>query len=186
MAQYLTLYEMQKVFWHVLTDILDDTEIEIRLAWPKMGAPDWKITDSIIFVQVLEEGGDDISRPIYTDYDDDGDDYLVTRHGTRVVRLNLVAYGPKGYDALSKIRLYIGQHKSLRQSKIRLIPETDTIKNVPEVFNGRWWQRADVDLKFNTVVAFSVTERTYKYFTVNTEYTVGGETKTETQQINAD
>ncbi len=186
MAEYLTLYDVQKHFWHILTELLDDSDIEIRLSWPKMGAPDWKITDSIIFVQVLEEGGDDISRPIFTEYEDSGDDYLVTRYGTRVIRLNLVAYGPKGYDALAKVRLYIGQHKTLRKSKIRLILEPDTIKNVPELFNGRWWQRADMDLKFNTIVAFSVTEKTYRYFTVSTERLKGTETETETQDIYAD
>lgn len=184
LADLLTLRELQTFFWHVLTDVIDDSEVQIRKAWPKIGSPNWNYNDNVMFIQVHEEGGHDITQPIDSIVEDDGEDYLETRYSTRVVRLNLVAYGPKSYECLRKIRMLLyGYNETLHKNKIYVIPEPDTLKSVPELFQGQWWLRADIDIRFNTIIAISHQTKTYRYFLVNTEYQKDGVTEREITEI---
>lgn len=187
LADLLSLRDLQGLFWDVLTRIVDNPDVQIRRSWPQNGSPDWKISDNVIFVQVHEEGGADISQPVDTVYEDDGTDLKETRYSTRVIRLNLVAYGPAAYINLQKIRLQLyGYDRVLHQSKIYAIPEPDRIKSVPELFQGRWWERADLDVCFNTVVAIDRKVGTYRYFAVITDYEKEGRNYSAIEKIVAE
>ncbi len=57
-----SLHELQKIFWQELTDILNDQSVQVRISWPQNGSPDWGISEDVIFIQVTEDNGEDITR----------------------------------------------------------------------------------------------------------------------------
>lgn len=127
----------------------------VRKSWPTNGQPDWGITDDVVFLQCLDEGNEDIAQPVDTVWADDGQDLKRTDSQTRVVRLNLIAYGPNGYSNLIEIRrAIIGGLPNLKSNKLFLIPSPDSPQRAPELFQGRWWERADLSLRFNNLMTF--------------------------------
>lgn len=150
-----SLKDLQGLFWAVLTKIVNNDEVQIRRSWQTEGAPDWRITDNVLFIQVHEEAGDDITQLFDRYLEEKEEDFVEHAAFTRVIRLNIIGYGDAAYFYMQKIRhgLYSGV-KELRKEKIYLIPEPDSIQSVPELFQGRWWPRADMDIKFNNLVTF--------------------------------
>ena len=163
MALAESLYELQKLFWQELTQVVGDPTVQIRLSCPKNGAPDWKITDNVIFIQVTEEDGEDITQPIDSAWANKQDDLVVRDAMTRVVKLALTAYGDRAYSLLASIRYRLTKGRSgLRKKKLFLIPAPSTIQSVPELFQGRWWPRSDLFLRFNSLMVFETDVNTIK------------------------
>ena len=72
---------------------------------------------------------------------------------TRVFQVNLNAYGPSCYESLMKLRFEILRGRfNLRTNKIFIVPGKDNIQYAPELFQGRWWKRADLTLYFNVLM----------------------------------
>jgi hypothetical protein len=128
----------------------------VRKSWPTNGQPDWGIADDVVFMQCLDEGGEDIAQPVDTVWvNDDSEDLVQKDSQTRVVRLNLIAYGPNGYSNLIEIRrAIIGGLPNLKSNKLFYIPSPDSPQRAPELFQGRWWERADLSLRFNNLMTF--------------------------------
>ena len=154
----LTSYnELQLLVWQELMAILaPDWESgagapPVRHSWPKGGAPDWRIDDDVVFMQ-LSEAEDDINRPVEDEWLEKGDD-LTRRQGiTRVFNLKLNAYGPHCYDNLLRIRMeFLRGIDAMKKEKVYLVPERTAIVRAPELFQSRWWNRADTNLKLNVL-----------------------------------
>ena len=196
--------EFESLMWAELMDILGynlkQTPPQVRRSWPTDGAPDWKITDDVIFMQVTESA-EDIMQPVDTFIEDFSQNIICPTpsefqfagrlpvfyvpspppfirtevytglppeqmdEGTgcllklimataRVFQVNLNAYGPSCYESLLKLRLELlrGRQK-LKKQKIYIIPGKDSIQYAPELFQGRWWKRADLTLYFNVLVS---------------------------------
>ena len=47
--------------------------------------------------------------------------------------------------------------KNLRKQQIYPVPERTPVIRAPELFQGRWWERADMTLKFNVLMVFETT-----------------------------
>ena len=148
--------ELQTLIWQELMDIIGSGKgaPPVRISWPKSGAPDWKIMDDVIFMQ-LAETDDEISIPLDYDLENDGDNLLLKQGTSRVFNLRLNAYGPKSYENLLRIRIaMVRGRKNLRKQKIFPVPERTPVIKAPELFQGRWWNRADMTLKFNVLMIF--------------------------------
>lgn len=149
--------EFESLMWAELMDILghDAKTIPppVRRSWPTDGGPDWKITDNVVFMQCTEVA-EDIMQPIDERWQSEGRDFLRESASTRTIQLRLNAYGPACYESLLKLRLELlrGRPK-LKKQKIYIIPGKDSIQYAPELFQGRWWKRADLTLYFNVLIS---------------------------------
>lgn len=142
------------LFWSVIMGILDysldTTPPPVRQTWQMYGEPDFKITDNVIFLQLMYESGNDVARPLHSFTEDYGDDIKETKTQTRVLRLRLIAYGANGAENIYQIRTKIyGGIKELRQNGIYAIPSDDEPRYAPEYFAGQWWERTEFDFLFN-------------------------------------
>lgn len=149
--------EFESLMWAELMDILghDAKTIPppVRRSWPTDGGPDWKLTDNVVFMQCTE-AAEDIMQPIDERWQSEGRDFLRESASTRTIQLRLNAYGPACYESLLKLRLELlrGRPK-LKKQKIYIIPGKDSIQYAPELFQGRWWKRADLTLYFNVLIS---------------------------------
>lgn len=149
--------EFESLMWAELMDILEHDAKTIpppvRRAWPTDGGPDWKLTDNVVFMQCTE-AAEDIMQPIDERWQSEGRDFLRESASTRTMQLRLNAYGPACYESLLKLRfeLLLGRPK-LKKQKIYIIPGKDSIQYAPELFQGRWWKRADLTLYFNVLIS---------------------------------
>lgn len=133
--------EFESLMWAELMDILghDAKKIPppVRRSWPTDGGPDWKLTDNVVFMQCTE-AAEDIMQPIDERWQSEGRDFLRESASTRTIQLRL--------------ELLLGRPK-LKKQKIYIIPGKDSIQYVPELFQGRWWKRADLTLYFNVLIS---------------------------------
>lgn len=149
--------EFESLMWAELMDILghDAKTIPppVRRSWPTDGGPDWKLTDNVVFMQCTE-AAEDIMQPIDERWQSEGRDFLRESASTRTIQLRLNAYGPACYESLLKLRLELlrGRPK-LKKQKIYIIPGKDSVQYAPELFQGRWWKRADLTLYFNVLIS---------------------------------
>lgn len=154
-----TLKELETLIWQELMDIVGAGKgaPPVRKSWPQSGSPDWKIIDDVIFMQ-LAETDDEIATPLDYDFTADGDDLILKQGTTRVFNLRLNAYGPKSYENLLRIRIeMLRGRKNLRKQQIYPVPKRTPVIRAPELFQGRWWERADMTLKFNVLMVFETT-----------------------------
>lgn len=156
MALVKNIAEFESLVWAELMDILgyDTKQVPppVRRSWPTDGAPDWKITDNVVFMQCTE-AAEDIMQPVDERWQSAGRDFLRESASTRTMQLRLNAYGPACYESLLKLRLELLRGRaSLKKQKIYIIPGTDSIQYAPELFQGRWWKRADLTLYFNALI----------------------------------
>lgn len=159
---------LQALLWNELMDIIGADKSKtpaVRHSWPIHGAPDWKITDDVIFMQ-LAETEDDINIPLDGQWRDAERDLVYRQGVTRVFELRLNAYGPNCYDNLLHIRLaLLNGRPNLRKQNVCIVPERTGIIKAPELFQSRWWNRADTRLKFNVLMVFDQDVKTIE--TVN-------------------
>lgn len=161
---YKTLAELNIIFQLMVIEMLgfvatgspaDYSEAAytaVRVSWPTGGAPAWKVSDDVAFIRVTED--DDLinrQRDVeITDYDTNNVNEEVTY--TRVMALHLVFYGPNSYDHAQTVRdeifssYYRGQ---LEAHKIYPLPDIVAPKRNPEPFQGQWWERVDMEIRFN-------------------------------------
>lgn len=149
--------EFEALMWAELMAILghDVNQLPppVRRSWPTDGGPDWKLTDNVVFMQCTE-AAEDIMQPIDERWQSEGRDFLRESASTRTIQLRLNAYGPACYESLLNLRLELlrGRPK-LKKQKIYIIPGKDSIQYAPELFQGRWWKRADLTLYFNVLIS---------------------------------
>lgn len=149
--------EFESLMWAELMDILghgvNQLPPPVRRSWPTDGGPDWKLTDNVVFMQCTE-AAEDIMQPIDERWQSEGRDFLRESASTRTIQLRLNAYGSACYESLLKLRLelLLGRPK-LKKQKIYIIPGKDSIQYAPELFQGRWWKRADLTLYFNVLIS---------------------------------
>lgn len=149
--------EFEALVWAELMDILryDVKQLPppVRRSWPTDGGPDWKLTDNVVFMQCTE-AAEDIMQPIDERWQSEGRDFLRESASTRTIQLRLNAYGPACYESLLNLRLELlrGRPK-LKKQKIYIIPGKESIQYAPELFQGRWWKRADLTLYFNVLIS---------------------------------
>ncbi len=159
MALVKNMAELEALFWAELMDILGyDTSVTpppVRRSWPTDGAPDWRITDNCVFMQ-FSEAGDGYMQDIDSVLEEAGRDFVLHRASTRTLQLKLIAYGPSCYESLLAVRMALaGGRSGLRKQKIYPVGGADSVQYVPELFQGRWWKRADLSMTFNCLMVFS-------------------------------
>jgi len=142
---------------------------KVRIAWPTSGAPDWKITDDICFLQVNNQD-DSISKQFDTNYTtQSGYNLNENISYIKVHRLGFVLYGPNSLDNAEIIKnaLYTSSiyRTLLQQNNLSVIQDVNIPLRSPELFNGQWWERANLFVNFNELITTTSTVQAIK--TVN-------------------
>jgi hypothetical protein len=131
----------------------NDDYYHVRVDWPTGGAPSWKVTEDIAFIQVAEDD-DPVNRQREVENTDTVDDLVLNEKTTytRVVSLNLIFYGPNSFENAQTVRdgVFRDTYRFLlTQEKIYLIPDIVSPRRAPEQFASQWWERVDLELRFN-------------------------------------
>ena len=133
----------------------------VRRAWPTMGQPDWSFEEDVLFFQCTFLDGQDVSQPLHVFWEDSGEDLNRHQEQTRVLQVQMIAYGPHGAANLDNIRttLYNGM-LLLRQAGVYVVPGNEAPKYAPELFQARWWRRADMTMIFNVAKSYDTEVKT--------------------------
>lgn len=162
--QYHTLPQLNILFQAVLLRMLGyektgspadysrEAYAAVRVAWPTYGAPAWKVTEDVAFIQVSEDD-DPINRQRETKLTTVGEFVLdeATSY-TRVVNLMAIFYGPNSFDNAQLLRdgVFKDEYRFiLNKERIYPIPDIVSPRRAPEAFQSQWWERTDIELRFN-------------------------------------
>lgn len=134
-------------------DLVSNPYYLVRIAW--QNAPSAKYGEDVCHIRATEwdspynrqrhivvQALDDVSVNIQTSY-------------TRVLDIGFVLYGPRAYDNASKLRdaiFYQPNKLAAAEQNIYLIPDIPAPRRIPELFQGQWWERADLSIRFNNLV----------------------------------
>ena len=162
--------------WNPLSDpIPTNPYYFVRIEWPTEGAPAWKITEDIAFVRCVEVDNPYNRQRDYNLTERDADNVNEQRQYTRIMEASWVFYGPNSYDNSQIVKdalFYQINHDILTLSNLHLIPDFASARRVPELFEGNWWERVDISMRFNE---FIQRESTIPYIE-NAEITIESDT----------
>ena len=151
----MTYTELQDLFWDAASAITADTikkpDKFIRWRYPEGGAPDWKISDDILFLY-LAEADDDYAKQRDSLYREADETVYRDTARTRVWDLQATAYGRRSYEVANDLKdgfFYEPVRRNLAQKDVFIVPNLPTCMQAPELFAGKWWDRWDITLRFN-------------------------------------
>lgn len=151
--QYLTLTQLEDLFQTLTVSMLGGSPpADIRISWQSDGAPAFTFTDNVGFIRITEEPNYyNIAREVKY-FDVSSPDGLLREISyTRVIKVRWVFYGPLAYENASLIReaiYYQENHNILAEQKIYHVVDDAHPIRMPENFQGRWWNRYDIEMFF--------------------------------------
>ena len=163
----MALDELEILFYRAFMTLLGhDPEAAyerppVRRSWPTMGQPDWKFEEDVLFFQLTFLDGQDVSQPLHDFWQDSGEDLIRHQEQTRVLQVQLIAYGPNGATNLDNIRtaIYNGV-LLLRNAGVYVVAGNEAPRYAPELFQARWWRRADMTMVFNVAKSYDTEVKT--------------------------
>lgn len=151
----MTLEALRDILWECVAQSLKGKiaapDKFIRWLYPENGAPDWKATDTIVFLYLIEVD-DDFARQWDSSHETRGGTVWRDAARTRVWDLQVTCYGVNAYEVANLIKDSFYREairRKLSRANVHLVPNLSPIKNAPELFAGRWQDRWDVMLRFN-------------------------------------
>lgn len=163
----MALDELEILFYRAFMTLLGENPEEaserppVRRSWPTMGQPDWSYNEDVLFFQLTFLDGQDVSQPLHDFWQDSGEDLNRHQEQTRVMQAQLIAYGPNGATNLDNIRtaIYNGV-PILRNAGVYVVPGNEAPRYAPELFQARWWRRADMTMIFNVAKNYDTEVKT--------------------------
>lgn len=163
----MALDELEILFYRAFMTLLGESPEEanerppVRRSWPTMGQPDWSYNEDVLFFQLTFLDGQDVSQPLHDFWQDSGEDLNRHQEQTRVMQAQLIAYGPNGATNLDNIRtaIYNGV-PLLRNAGVYVVPGNEAPRYAPELFQARWWRRADMTMVFNVAKSYDTEVKT--------------------------
>ncbi|HXS93029.1 MAG TPA: hypothetical protein VN736_00400 [Candidatus Limnocylindrales bacterium] len=132
----------------------------VRIDWPTVGQPVGGISEDICFIRATADNAP-FSRVRDQEYSPLNSQSLTQNMGfTQVWNLHLTAYGPNCFDRLREIVSAFSFDwlcQSLAAANLYPVPDWQRPQYAPDLFQGQWWPRADVDLKLYESVTESTT-----------------------------
>lgn len=169
----MALDDLELLFYQALMTVLGYNPAStysrppVRRSWASMGQPDWSYDEDVLFFQLSFIDGQDVSQPFHDFWSDEvkndapTGDLVRHQEQTRVMQAQLIAYGPHGAANLDNVRtaIYNGL-PLLRAAGVYVVPGNEAPKYAPELFQARWWRRADMRLIFNVAKSYDSTVKT--------------------------
>jgi hypothetical protein len=160
---YLTITQfedlMQSIFCSLLGWTDDILKENVRISWPEKGMPTWGVEENIAFIRCYEEDDPYNKEREHSDeYQVSPDESVRETNYTVVMRVDLIIYGSEAFENGRTIRdkMYSDEETKmlLNRNHIYLKPKEsiNTPKRNDEYFQGSWWKRVDMSLRFNELV----------------------------------
>ena len=139
------------------TSLLDTSAAyyTVRTAWPEEGQPGLPIDRDVCIIRFTLDN-EAFARVRDSRYDpNDSVSLTQSMAFTQVWNFHATLYGPNTAD---RARLILSAmsldwvHDLLAPRNIYVIPDWKRPEYVPELFQGRWWKRTDLTLRFNELV----------------------------------
>jgi len=132
----------------------------VRIAWQTEGQPAWTIGTDVCSLEAYPEN-EPYSKVRDGFYTPNNEISVTEQMGyTQVWKIRFVFRGPNAAD---HARLLVSSmsldfvHDALAESNVYAVAEKNRPVYVPELFQGQWWKRSDVELQFNELVSESLT-----------------------------
>lgn len=145
----------------------EENQDKVRIAWPKSGAPGWNIDEDICFLRISPVDSPSARQQdvVYT-LKENSDELLNKEIGyTRVHNVDWCFYGPNAYDLADTVRFKILSDKDIIKKfnaiNLHLVTDVTMPIRIPELFQGRWWNRVDFHAIYNELVIRSNEEGTF-------------------------
>lgn len=150
----MTLAEIKKTFRSRLLDLTDLNPEMIREAYADTGDGPFIRPGQTALYYYVQPHDDPINRQVDTTYQPMiGGGLKQTLEYNRVLDVQVVAYGPGGYDILCQLRLRllrISPVDAMRQAGLYLVPDIAEPVALWEPYEGSIWiPRADLRLRYN-------------------------------------
>ncbi|HLH04950.1 MAG TPA: hypothetical protein VKX25_19435 [Bryobacteraceae bacterium] len=147
---------LQKLVAQILgfnpTSNTDAAYSSVRVEWPEEGQPGFTIDSDYVFLRATEDD-DDYAHLRDTKYaTNDQQSVRLTMTYIRVWRVHLTFYGPASFDharLVADAMFLDWVHDALAASSLFLITDFARPVYAPERFQGQWWKRTDLELRFN-------------------------------------
>lgn len=166
----LTLRQIEDIFQTVTMQILGLPESDadghpinqdkVRIAWPTGGAPAWKINDDVVFLRIVPVD-DPFARQRDVGYSDqDSFNTKKSVNYSRVHQVQWTCYGPNSFDNIETIRngIFLQEFREqFKKKNLFLVADVGMPQRIPELFNGQWWERCDLIVRYNEGVERSNT-----------------------------
>ena len=165
-VDYLTIGQLNELFQRLTMVMLGlDTSLEasakaVRLSWPTGGAPAWKVSEDVCFLQIIETDDRYNRQRDVSDENIDAASNKQTTSYTRVIGISWTFYGPSSFSNAMTVRdcmFYQNFRDVLAQNNIYLIPDIISPRRAPESFQGQWWERVDMNINFNEKISRELT-----------------------------
>lgn len=131
-----------------------DKSNDVRIGWQTEGAPAFGVNDNVVFITAVPVDNQ-INRQHDILLENSSSDLLQTKGFTRVMAINVIAYGSDCVSNLLTIKMAMfddDYRYELAAEKIYLVTDVEEARRTPENFQGQWWERADMQLKFNELI----------------------------------
>jgi len=146
---------LRKLFWQMTAELVKmyvaDPNKFIRLEYPTEGQPDWKIEDTIVFLNLVERD-DSYGQQFESQDITETNTVIRHRYRTRVWDVVFTAYGPNAYELVNTLKdgVFIESSRTLlSKNNVFLVPDLPVCRQSPELFAGKWWNRWNIILCFN-------------------------------------
>jgi hypothetical protein len=135
----------------------------VRVAWQQAGQPTYTVTDDVCILRATADDNE-FSRARDNLYQPRNSTSVTAAMGfTQTWTVHFVFYGPNAYDharqvvSAMSLDLFVQQ---IEAANFYPVPDWRRPQYTKELFQGQWWPRADLDLKFNEEVLESITVST--------------------------
>lgn len=128
---------------------------QVRQSWPSNGAPGYGQNDNVSFIRCIEIDDWYNKVPEYGVTANDDVSAMLNIEKTRVWRAFWELRGPTSYERATLLKTamqlqLIGD--SLSPFNLYLVPSIGNPQRMPELYEGKWWERSDISMHFNEQV----------------------------------
>lgn len=157
-----TYEELSNFFADLVENMLGLTQDKVLIQYQAEGQPMPKFGENVVFVNVQPEIDE---RNIYKSrteiYDEKNDNFVYTQKAQRTLVVEFVFYGSKANENAKLVNesMYFPNYEyMLSKYDLALVPDrTDGPHKMPELVNGRWWNRSDLRMRFYNLVSYKTT-----------------------------
>lgn len=142
---------MQSIIFTALSVPEAQQDSFVRFSWPVENQPGWKRDEDVCFVQI-EPQQSDVARQQNIDYSNGTQTWWYMH----VIGVTFIFYGPNAYSNALALRYGLFSQScqtTLAQNNMSLVTDVGSPVRAPELFNARWWERADLFAQFNEAVS---------------------------------
>lgn len=164
----LSLNELGDLFYDLTVLMIGGSPpADVRRAWATQGAPAFDANDNVIFYKIT-----DVESPMTALREDlysqiGSPEYGNMKLGyTRTLQVDWIFYGTSSWDYATLVRngLYFESNRDLlKLNNIYPVPQFAPPRRIPELFQGLWYERMDLSVKFNELI---VLDRTQPYIKI--------------------